>query len=119
MTKEEKESLQTQYIKDFEKHFIKQKLDINNQEEIEYVKDIITKVFRLEIEELGYKIKGEEQEGETPFEFEFVNELEDNLAGRHCKSDGSRPNKIEIAMSHIYESLCSDDVTIRQNGCFS
>lgn len=118
MTKEEKEDLERQYISNFTSHFIEQKLDINNQEEINYIKETITNVVRLEIEELGYKLEGEEQDGDKPFKFELA-ELDDNKQGDHTKDDDFGVNRIRINKSHILTELSSDDREIRENSCMN
>ncbi len=111
MTKKEKEEIEI--ISEFEAHFIKQRLDPNNQEEIEYIKKTATDVLRLEIQELGYKLKGEEKDGDAVFELEFVNDP--NIEGLGCKIYDS--NKIEIILNKFIKILSSADVEERQNRC--
>lgn len=111
MTKEEKENLERQYISDFEVHFIEQKLDINNPEEINYIKEKITNVARLEIEELGYKLEGEEQQGEKTFKIEWgENENSFELGYQSWEN-------IKFNLNGIIELLKSEDEEERKEGC--
>ena len=112
MTREEKENEERRIISAFIEKFADQKLDIQDESQIAYIKKAITDVFRLEIEELGYKIKGEEQEGEEPFELEFYNDPNSTIDGIHY----SYLNKIKYNISRLSNYLVADDKKSRMDG---
>lgn len=120
MIKEEKENLERQYIRDFEAYFINKKIDINNSEEISYIKETIKNVARLEIEEMGGKLDGDEKEEENVIKLEFTNNLKENVIGAHeFKNEFEMEYaEININIAKLIKELSSDDSEVRKKACF-
>lgn len=110
MTREEKERKEKKIISSFITHFSKHKLDINDENELVYIKKALTDVFRLEIEELGYKIKGEETESEKFMELSFINSKDESAGTQQWEA-------IELNLYELLNDLNSDNKLKRIFSC--
>lgn len=77
MTKEEKINIQREQITEFLTIFKEKKLDFNNTKLLDKMKEIITKVFQLKIEELGYNCDPDNIENENYVILKIINDSEE------------------------------------------
>lgn len=83
MTREEKNRLQRLEIEKILRFFKDNQLDMNNTEMINKIKNAITRVFELEIREMGYIFNSKGNISKNTFELKFVNDDKLTWRGRY------------------------------------
>ena len=68
MTKDEKIAIQRQQMTGFMNYFENNELDFNDTQLLQKMQNAITRIFQLEIEELGYSYKPNRDNSENIFE---------------------------------------------------
>lgn len=124
MTKEEKISIQRQEIKKLMNYFENHQLDVNDTKVLETMQDALTKIFQVEIEELGYSYDPQRADNENTFDLQFINDSSLTWRGEH--SSGGRLQKeqfiqgkpkISYNIANLYNGLESDDKDTRLLAC--
>ena len=67
MTKEEKIAIQKKEMTSFMNYFRDNQLDFNDTELLQKMQDSITRIFQLEIEELGYSYQPNRDDSQNTF----------------------------------------------------
>lgn len=124
MTKKEKIAIQRQQMTEFMQYFEDNVLDFNDKEILKKLQDHITKVFQLEIQELGYIYDPSNEDSKNTFGLYFVNDDKDTRggwqkAGRSWKDGEIVQEKPTITynIAHLYKDLESPDKEIRLKNC--
>lgn len=124
MTREEKNRLQRLEIEKILRFFKDNQLDMNNTEMINKIKNAITRVFELEIREMGYIFNSKGNISKNTFELKFVND--DKLTWRGIYFCGKKVEKgivvqqkplIEYNIYRLCRKLTSDTQDIRMKAC--
>lgn len=124
MTREEKNNLQKAEIENILNFFKDNQLDMNNTEMINKIKNAITRVFELEIREMGYIFNSKGNISKNTFELKFVND--DKLTWRGRYFCGKKVEKgivvqqkplIEYNIYRLCRKLTSDTQDIRMKAC--
>lgn len=116
MTKEEKIATQRKLMTDFMNYFKDNELDFNNTQLLQEMQETITKIFQLEIEELGYSYNPDKPDSENTIHLKFVNDKNIMKRGRLEYKTG-KPSIIMYNIAHLYEDLESEDKDKRLLGC--
>ena len=124
MTKEEKIAIERQNITDFLNYFENNQLDMNDTQTLEKLQEYISRIFQLEVEELGYKYSPERDDSENTFGLYFVSKPEDTRngwqnAGRTWEDGKVVQGKPTITynMARLFKDLDSADKDVRLDRC--
>ena len=83
MTKDAKIAIQRQQITDFMNYFENNELDFSNTQLLQIMQNAISKIFQLEIEELGYTFNPNRDNSQNAFELTFINDPKATFRGQH------------------------------------
>lgn len=114
MTKEEKMAIQKQEMTKFMRYFENNSLDFNNTQLLQQMQNAITRIFQLEIEELGYSYRPDRDDSENTFGLRFINDK--SITGRGYYLGGSKPSIVYNTAS-LYRGLESQNVNERLLTC--
>lgn len=115
MTKEEKIAIQKKEMTSFMNYFRDNQLDFNDTELLQKMQDSITRIFQLEIEELGYSYQPNRDDSQNTFGLKFINDRSETFLGVYRKT--TRPPSITYNIAHLYRGLQSPDVDKRLFTC--
>lgn len=115
MTKEEKIAIQRDIINFIMRYFCNNRLDFNYTPLIEGMQKDITRIFQLEIEELGYSYQPDRDDSENTFILKFINDSKKTIRGQ-CSCKKGEPTII-YNIAHLYEDLQSPNKEERLLGC--
>lgn len=115
MTKEEKIAIQKKEMTSFMNYFRDNQLDFNDTELLQKMQASITKIFQLEIEELGYSYQPNRDDSQNTFGLKFINDRSETFRGVY-QSSSSKPS-ITYNIAHLYRGLQSQDVNERLFAC--
>lgn len=124
MTKDAKIAIQRQQIMDFMNYFENNELDFSNTQLLQKMQNAISKIFQLEIEELGYTFNPNRDNSQNTFELTFINDPKATFRGQHNSGarlengqfvQGKPSIKYNIAV--LYENLQSPDKDKRMLAC--
>lgn len=115
MTKEEKIAIQKKEMTSFMNYFRDNQLDFNDTELLQKMQDSITRIFQLEIEELGYSYQPNRDDSQNTFGLKFINDRSETFLGVYRKN--TRPPSITYNIAHLYRGLQSPDVDKRLFTC--
>ena len=105
MTKEEKIAIQKKEMTSFMNYFRDNQLDFNDTELLQKMQDSITRIFQLEIEELGYSYQPNRDDSQNTFGLKFINDRSETFLGVYRKN--TRPPSITYNIAHLYRGLQS------------
>ena len=124
MSNDEKMAIERQEITDFMEYFKSNVLDFGDSIVLKKLYKLIEKVFKLEIEELGYKFDSVENNKKNTFELRFINDpkISSNgfwSMGRILKGRKIVPIKpsITLNISKLFEGLDNIDKEKRLKTC--
>lgn len=112
MTNEEKVAKEREYISKFMEYFSENQLQENDPEIVEFIKENMTKVFQLEVEEMGYHFDPNKEN--NTFSLEFVSDEDKSWSGVY--NHGDVPS-VKINLFYSLLNLYSPDQESRLNGC--
>lgn len=124
MTKDAKIAIQRQQITEFMNYFENNELDFSNTQVLQKMQNAISKIFQLEIEELGYTFNPNRDNSQNTFELSFINDPKATFRGRH--NSGARLENgqfvqgkpsIQYNIAALYENLQSPDKDKRMLAC--
>lgn len=115
MTKEEKIAMQKREMTGFMNHFENNQLDFNDMQLLQKMQRSITRIFQLEVEELGYSYKPNRDDSLNTFGLEFINNAKGTYRGL-CRNGNNRPS-IVYNIAHLYNELQSSDKDKRLLAC--
>lgn len=115
MTKEEKVAIQKREMTGFMNHFKNNQLDFNDTQLLQKMQRSITRIFQLEVEELGYSYKPNRDDSLNTFGLEFINDSKGTFRGL-CRNGNNRPS-IVYNIAHLYNELQSSDKDKRLLAC--
>lgn len=115
MTKEEKIAIQKKEMTGFMNYFKNNQLDFNDTALLAKMQNSITRIFQVEIEELGYSYKPNRDDSQNTFGLEFINDSNETFRGE-CHNGSDRP-KIIYNIAHLYGDLQSPDADKRLLAC--
>ena len=124
MTKDEKIAIQRQQMTGFMNYFENNELDFNDTQLLQKMQNAITRIFQLEIEELGYSYKPNRDNSENTFELSFINDPKATFRGQY--NSGARLDNgkfiqgkpsIKYNIVALYEDLQSPDKDKRMLAC--
>lgn len=124
MTKDEKIAIQRQQMTGFMNYFESNELDFNDTQLLQRMQNAITRIFQLEIEELGYSYRPDRDDSKNTFELSFINDPQATFRGQHNsgarfengKFIQGRPS-IKYNIAALYEDLQSPDKDKRIFAC--
>ena len=125
MTKDEKIAIQRQQMTGFMNYFESNELDFNDTQLLQRMQNAITRIFQLEIEELGYSYRPDRDDSKNTFELSFINDPQATFRGQHnsgarLEENGKfiqgRPS-IKYNIAALYEDLQSPDKDKRIFAC--
>lgn len=124
MTKAEKIEIQRREITKVMNYFENHKLDFQNDRLLAAMQNSITRIFQLDIEELGYTYDPKNPDDKNTFDLEFVNDSAKHYRGAHQsgfnlengKLTKNKP-KIVYNAAHMYKDLDSNDKDTRLSAC--
>lgn len=124
MTREEKIGVQRKEIAGLLDFFKDNQLDMNNAEMIGRIESAITRVFELEIRELGYTFDSKGDSEQNTFDLQFVNDEAITWRGEH-NNGGKWENgvytqgkpTIKYNIARLCPELSSDDANVRLSTC--
>ena len=124
MTKDEKIAIQRQQMTDFMNYFESNELDFNDTQLLQRMQNAITRIFQLEIEELGYSYRPDRDDSKNTFELSFINDPQATFRGQHNSGDRLKNGKfiqgrpsIKYNIAALYEDLQSPDKDKRMLAC--
>lgn len=125
MTKDEKIAIQRQQMTGFMNYFESNELDFNDTQLLQRMQNAITRIFQLEIEELGYSYRPDRDDSKNTFGLSFINDPQATFRGQHnsgarLEENGKfiqgRPS-IKYNIAALYEDLQSPDKDKRIFAC--
>ena len=124
MTKDEKIAIQRQQMTGFMNYFENNELDFNDTQLLQRMQNAITRIFQLEIEELGYSYSPDRDDSKNTFGLYFVNDAKDTRggwqsAGRSWKDGEIIQEKPTITynIARLFKDLENPDKEIRLKNC--
>ena len=115
MTKEKKIAIQKKEMTGCMNYFKNNQLDFNDTKLLQKMQNSITRIFQVEIEELGYSYQPNRDDSQNTFGLEFINDSEETFRGQCHNSDGK--SSITYNIAHLYSDLQSPDVDKRLLAC--
>ena len=115
MTKEEKIAIQKKEMTGCMNYFKNNHLDFNDTKLLQKMQNSITRIFQVEIEELGYSYQPNRDDSQNTFGLEFINNSKETFRGRCHNSDGK--SSITYNIARLYSDLQSPDVDKRLLAC--
>lgn len=115
MTKEEKIAIQKKEMTGCMNYFKNNQLDFNDTKLLQKMQNSITRIFQVEIEELGYSYQPNRDDSQNTFGLEFINDSKETFRGQCHNSDGK--SSITYNIARLYSDLQSPDVDKRLLAC--
>lgn len=115
MTKEEKIAIQKKEMTGCMNYFKNNQLDFNDTKLLQKMQNSITRIFQVEIEELGYSYQPNRDDSQNTFGLEFINDSKETFRGQCHNSDGK--SSITYNIANLYSDLQSPDVDKRLLAC--
>ena len=115
MTKEKKIEIQKKEMTGCMNYFKNNQLDFNDTKLLQKMQNSITRIFQVEIEELGYSYQPNRDDNQNTFGLEFINDSKETFRGQCHNSDGK--SGITYNIAHLYSDLQSPDVDKRLLAC--
>lgn len=115
MTREEKIAIQKKEMTGCMNYFKNNQLNFSDTKLLEKMQRSITRIFQVEIEELGYSYRPNRDDSQNTFGLAFINDSKKTFRGQ-CSNGGDRPS-ITYNIAHLYNDLQSPDVDKRLLAC--
>ena len=110
-------AIQKKEMTSFMNYFRDNQLDFNDTELLQKMQASITRIFQLEIEELGYSYQPNRDDSQNTFGLKFINDRSEKNRGEYQPSRSNSHPSITYNIAQLYRDLQSPDVNKRLLAC--